>query len=162
MLLDVEMPRIDGMEVCRRFKTDSATRLIPIVMITGLSATEDRIRAINAGADDFLTKPFVIPELEARVRSLTRLKRYTDGLDYAESVILSLALTIEARDPNTHGHCQRLARYAAALGTRLGLDLDQQVALNRGAFLHNVGKVAISDSILLKPDRLTPAEYALM
>lgn len=162
VLLDVEMPKIDGLEVCRRLKRDSATRLIPVVMITGLSATEDRIRAIDAGADDFLTKPFIVPELEARVRSLTLLKRHTDELDCAESVILSLALTIEARDPNTQGHCQRLARYATALGARMGLDADAQVALHRGAFLHDVGKVGIPDSILLKPGRLTPQEYALM
>ena len=162
ILLDVEMPKLDGLEVCRRLKRDSSTRLIPVVMITGLTAVEDRIRGIDAGADDFLTKPFNVPELEARVRSLTRLKRYTDELDFAESVILSLALTIEARDPCTEGHCQRLAGYATALGARLELDDYQLVALRRGAFLHDVGKVGIPDAVLLKPGRLTPAEYALM
>lgn len=162
VLLDIEMPKLDGLEVCRRLKRDSATRLIPIVMITGLTAAEDRIRGIDAGADDFLTKPFNVPELEARVRSLARLKRYTDELDFAESVILSLALTIEARDPYTQGHCQRLARYAHALGNELGLDDEALVALRRGAFLHDVGKVGIPDAVLLKPGRLTPAEYALM
>ena len=162
ILLDVNMPKIDGLEVCRRLKRDSATRLIPIVIITGLSATEDRIRAIDAGADDVLCKPFNIPELEARVRSLARLKRYTDELDDAEAVILSLALTIEARDPYTRGHCQRLAKYGTALGARLALSAEQRVALRRGAFLHDIGKVGIPDSILLKPSRLTPSEYALM
>ena len=162
VLLDVNMPKIDGFEVCRRLKNDPATRLIPIVLITGLKAKEDRIRGIDAGADDFLTKPFNIPELEARVRSLTRLKRYTDELDSAESIILSLGLTIEARDPHTQGHCQRLAQYATALGTRLGLDDEQLVALHHGAFLHDVGKVGIPDAVLLKPGRLTPSEYALM
>ena len=162
ILLDIEMPKLDGLEVCRRLKRDHSTRLIPVVMITGLTAAEDRIRGIDAGADDFLTKPFNVPELEARVRSLTRLKRYTDELDFAESVILSLALTIEARDPCTEGHCQRLAGYATALGARLGLDDDQLVALRRGAFLHDVGKVGIPDAVLLKPSRLTPAEFTLM
>lgn len=123
---------------------------------------QDRIRGIEAGADDFLSKPPVIPELEARVRSLTRLKRYTDELDSAESVILSLGLTIEARDPYTKGHCQRLARYATALGRRLGLADDQVVALNRGGFLHDVGKIGIPDAVLLKAGRLTASEYALM
>ena len=88
-------------------------------MITTLTESEDRVRGIEAGADDFLSKPSVIAELEARVRSLTRLKLYTDELDSAESFILSLGLTIEARDPCTKGHCQRLAAYAMALGERL-------------------------------------------
>ena len=162
ILLDVNMPGIDGFEVCRRLKGDPKTRLIPIVLITGLTASEDRVRGIEAGADDFLAKPPVIAELEARVRSLTRLKRYTDELDSAESVILTLGLTIEARDPYTEGHCQRLAKYATALGTRLGLDDDQLVALHRGGYLHDVGKVGIPDAVLLKAGRLSPAEYALM
>src|SRR5262249_26772859 len=117
VLLDVEMPGIDGFEVCRQLKARLDTRLIPIILITALASTEDRICGIDAGADDFLTKPFVVAELEARVRSLTRLKRYTDELDSSESVILSLALTIEARDPYTGGHCERLAQYASALGS---------------------------------------------
>jgi putative two-component system response regulator len=162
VLLDVTMPGIDGIEVCRRLKGDPETRLIPVVLITALTASEDRIRGIEAGADDFLTKPPVMAELEARVRSLTRLKRYTDELDSAESVILSLGLTIEARDPYTEGHCQRLAMYSTALGARLGLADDQLVALNRGGFLHDVGKIGIPDAILLKAGRLSAAEYALM
>jgi putative two-component system response regulator len=162
VLLDVNMPGIDGFEVCRRLKADPATRLIPVVLITTLTESEDRIRGIEAGADDFLSKPPVIAELEARVRSLTRLKRYTDELDSAESVILSLGLTIEARDPYTKGHCQRLAAYATALGARLGLADDQLVALNRGGFLHDVGKIGIPDAVLLKAGRLTASEFALM
>jgi putative two-component system response regulator len=162
VLLDVNMPGVDGFEVCRRLKADAATRLIPVVLITTLTESEDRIRGIEAGADDFLSKPPVIAELEARVRSLTRLKRYTDELDSAESVILSLGLTIEARDPNTEGHCQRLAAYATALGSRLGLADDQLVALNRGGFLHDVGKIGIPDVVLLKAGRLTATEYELI
>ena len=162
VLLDVNMTGIDGFEVCRRIKSDAGTRLIPVILITGLNATADRVRGIEAGADDFLTKPPVIAELEARVRSLTRLKRYTDELETAESIILTLGLTIESRDPYTQGHCERVARYAAALGARLGLDDGQLVALHRGAFLHDVGKVGIPDAILLKPGSLTPSEQATM
>ena len=116
VLLDINMPRLDGFEVCERLKADPATRLIPVVLLTSLAAVEDRVRGIEAGADDFLTKPYVAVELEARVRSLTRLKRYTDELDSAASVILTLGLTIEARDPYTQGHCERLAGYATAFG----------------------------------------------
>jgi putative two-component system response regulator len=162
VLLDVNMPGLDGLEVCRRLKRDPKTRLIPIVLITTLMATDDRVRGIEAGADDFISKPPVFAELEARVRSLTRIKRYTDELDSAESVILGLGLTIEARDPYTQGHCQRIATYGAALGARLGLDDEQMLALHRGAFLHDVGKVGIPDAVLLKRGRLTPPEFALM
>jgi putative two-component system response regulator len=162
VLMDVNMPEVNGFDVCRQLKRDAATRLLPVILITGLSASEDRIRGIDAGADDFLSKPFSIDELRARVRSLTRLKRYTDELESAESIILSLALTIEARDPYTSGHCERLARYAVALGGHLGLDEEQRVALYRGGFLHDVGKVGVPDAVLLKPGALTADEMVLM
>jgi putative two-component system response regulator len=162
VLLDVNMPGIDGFEVCRRLKANRATRLIPVVLVTTLTASEDRIRGIEAGADDFVAKPPALAELEARVRSLLRLKTYTDELDSAEGVILSLGLTIEARDPHTNGHCQRLATYASALGSSLALDADRLVALSRGAVLHDIGKVGIPDAVLLKPGRLTSSEYELM
>ncbi len=162
VLLDVTMPKLDGFEVCRRLKRDPATRLMPVVLITSLHEREDKIQGINAGADDFLTKPVNAHELRARVRSLVRLKRYTDDLDSAESVILSLALTIEARDAYTEGHCQRLARYAVALGTHRDLDDESLAALHRGGFLHDVGKVSVPDAILLKPGPLTADEYEAM
>jgi putative two-component system response regulator len=159
VLLDVMMPGMDGLEVCRRLKADPVTRLIPVIMVTALRETEDRIRGIEAGADDFITKPFSTHELQARVRSLIRIKRYTDDLDSAESVIVSLAMTIEARDPETDGHCHRLAAYAAALGAHLGLSAEDVEALERGGFLHDVGKVGIPDAVLLKAGRLTRSEY---
>jgi putative two-component system response regulator len=162
VLMDVNMPVLNGFEACRQLKRETATRLLPVILLTGLAATEDRLRGIEAGADDFLSKPFAVDELRARVRSLTRLKRYTDELESAESVILSLALTIEARDPCTGGHCERLARYAVALGAQLGLDEEQQIALHRGGFLHDVGKVGIPDAVLLKAGALTEAEALLM
>jgi putative two-component system response regulator len=162
VLLDVDMPALTGIEVCKRLKADMATRLLPVVLITGLTSTADRVQGIEAGADDFLTKPFIIAELEARVRSLIRLKRYTDDLDSAESVIVSLALTIEARDPYTRGHCERLAHYASEFGEFLGLDEGSRIALYRGGFLHDIGKVGIPDAVLLKAGPLTPSEYALM
>jgi putative two-component system response regulator len=101
ILLDILMPGIDGFEVCRRIKATPETRLTPVVLITGLSETEDRIKGINAGADDFLSKPIDLNELLARTRSLLRLKQYTDELENAESVLFSLARSIEARDPYT-------------------------------------------------------------
>jgi putative two-component system response regulator len=162
VLMDVMMPGVDGFEACRALKQDPRTRLVPVVLVTALHETEDRIRGIDAGADDFLSKPFNAHELRARVRSLIRIKRYTDDLDTAESVILSLALTIEARDRCTEGHCQRLARYASTLGRNLGLSDEEVAALERGGFLHDIGKVGIPDALLLKPGRLTPGEYEQM
>jgi putative two-component system response regulator len=148
--------------VCRRIKNDPATRLIPVVLITGLSDRRSRIEGIDAGADDFVNKPFDAEELRARIRSLVRLKQFTDDLDSAESVILSLALTVEARDACTSGHCQRLARYATLLGAALKLGDEEMAALHRGGYLHDVGKIGIPDAVLLKPHKLTPVEYALM
>ena len=159
VLMDIRMPGRDGIEVCRQLKHDSATRLMPIVLMTGFSSAEDRIGAIEAGADDFLAKPVDVAELRARVKSLVRLKRYTDDLDSAESVIMSLARTIEARDPNTEGHCERLARFAVTLGARLGLAEDDLAALHRGGHLHDIGKVAVPDAVLRKPGPLTDEEY---
>jgi putative two-component system response regulator len=159
VLMDVRMPKLTGFEVCDRIKQNKATRLTPVVLITALAESQDRIQGINAGADDFLTKPLNQHELRARVRSLVRLKRYTDDLDSAESVILSLALVIEARDAYTDGHCQRLAAYATALGTALGLTDEEQAALYRGGYLHDVGKIGIPDAVLLKTGKLTSEEY---
>lgn len=159
VLMDVLMPKLSGYEVCERIKRDPTTRLTPVVLITALHERERKIQGINAGADDFLTKPVDPHELKARVRSLVRLKRYTDDLDSAESVIMSLALVIEARDAYTEGHCQRLAAYATALGTALHLSEEELAALFRGGYLHDVGKVGIPDALLLKPDRLNDMEY---
>lgn len=162
VLMDVMMPEVDGFTACRTLKAHAATRLVPVVLLTGLHDTDSRVRGLDAGADDFLTKPFNLQELCARVRSLVRLKRYTDDLDSAEAAFVSLALAIEARDPYTNGHCQRLAKYSALLGQAVGLSEDDQVVLARGAYLHDIGKVGIADSVLLKPARLTPFEYARM
>jgi putative two-component system response regulator len=162
VLLDVMMPAMNGFDVCRRLKNERETRLTPVVLVTALQQTRDKIEGIEAGADDFLTKPVNPHELRARVRSLLRIKRYTDDLESAESVILSLALTIEARDAYTDGHCHRLAAYASALGRAIGLGEDDIGALERGGFLHDVGKVGVPDALLLKPGPLTPDEYEII
>jgi len=162
VLSDVMMPVLNGFDLCRRLKSDRSTRLIPVVLITALGEQEIRIEGINAGADDFLTKPIDVHELRARVRSLVSLKRFTDDLDSAESVILSLALTVEARDAYTSGHCERMAACASAFGIHLELSDEDVAALRRGGYLHDVGKVGVPDAILLKPGPLTPDEFAVM
>ena len=162
ILADVVMPGRDGFAVCRAVKANPDTRLTPVVLVTALTDTEQKIQGLDAGADDFLTKPVNAPELRARVRSLMRIKRYTDDLESAESVIMSLALTIEARDATTDGHCQRLASHAVALGRAMGLGADDLDALERGGYLHDVGKVGVPDAVLLKPGPLTDDEYRVM
>jgi len=162
ILLDVIMPGKTGYELCRELKDDAATRLIPIVMITGLNAHEDRIKAIESGADDFLTKPLSPEELFARVKSLLKLKEFTDELETAESVICSLGLSVESRDPYTEGHCERLAQNATELGRYLGLDDESLVALRRGGYLHDLGKISVPDEILKKGSNLTPQEWVIM
>jgi putative two-component system response regulator len=162
IISDIDMPNVDGLELCRRVKENPLTRLVPFILITGLADRTNRIAGIEAGADDFLGKPFDGQELKARVRSLLRLKRYTDELDSAESVILSLALTVEARDPYTRGHCQRLAAYAALIGERIGASDEQLSALYRGGYLHDVGKIGIPDAVLFKPTGLTADEYEVL
>jgi response regulator RpfG family c-di-GMP phosphodiesterase len=115
-LLDVVMPRPTGFEICQAMKSKPETRLIPVILLTSLNSDADRIHGILCGADDFLNKPVNKHELLARVHSLLRLKQFTDELDNAETVLFSLALTIEAKDPHTEGHCDRLSKYSVALG----------------------------------------------
>src|ERR1700730_15548614 len=138
ILLDILMPGMNGFEVCRRIKATPETRLTPVVLITGLSATEDRIEGINAGADDFLSKPIDINELLARARSLLRLKQYTDELENTENVLFSLAYSIEARDPYTRGHCERLSEMSAQLGKNVGLPEEYIKALRRAGVVHDI------------------------
>ena len=162
VLLDVMMPHLNGFEVCQKIKSNAETYLIPVVLITALSDKQDRIEGIKAGADDFLTRPVDRAELLARVRSLLKLKHRTDELERAESVLFTLAQSIEGKDPYTHGHCERLSNYSARLGEHLELAKDQIVALRRAGIVHDVGKVAVPDAILLKPGKLTELEWELM
>lgn len=162
ILLDIVMPGMDGFEVCRHIKATPETRLTPVVLITGLSATVDRIKGINAGADDFLSKPIDFNELLARCRSLLRLKQITDELENAESVLFSLAYSIEARDPYTRGHCERLASMSARLGEKVGLPDEYIKALRRAGIVHDIGKVVVPDAILLKPGPLLECEAEVM
>jgi len=162
VILDVMMPRLSGFEVCEKIKASPATDLIPVILITALSDKQDRIEGIRAGADDFLTRPVDRTELLARVRSLLKLKQRTDELECAESVLFTLARSIEGKDPYTHGHCERLAEYSASLGEHLQLPEDQITALRRAGVVHDIGKIAVPDAIILKPTSLSPEEWKLM
>jgi putative two-component system response regulator len=162
VLMDVVMPGRSGFSVCREIKARAETRLIPVVLITGLTSSEDRVEGIECGADDFINKPLHRDELLARVRSLVRLKRFTDELESAENVLFTLARSIEAKDPYTVGHCDRLSRTSVALAERLGLSEDKCIALRRAGIVHDIGKVAVPEHILLKPGPLNEAERAII
>lgn len=161
-LLDVMMPHRTGFAVCRAVKANPETRLIPVVLVTQLDNRDDRIQGIESGADDFLNKPVNKEELLARVRSLLKLKEFTDELEHAGTVLFSLALSIEAKDPYTEGHCERLSQYSVALARRLGRPEEQQIALRRGGIVHDIGKVAVPENILQKPGPLTAEERKIM
>src|SRR5215467_9867354 len=162
ILSDVIMPGKSGYELCREVKENPATRLVPFILITGLSEREDRVRGIEAGADDFLSKPIFPEELFARVKSLIKLKEFTDELESAETVLCTLGLSVESRDPYTEGHCERLAENASNLGRHLLLDEDDIIALRRGGYLHDLGKISVPDEILKKGADLTPEEWIIM
>src|SRR2546427_13260606 len=162
VLLDVMMPQLTGFATCEKIKANPDTYLIPVILITALSDKQDRIEGIRSGADDFLTRPVDRTELLARVRSLLRLKLRTDELERAESVLFTLARSIEGKDPYTQGHCERLSEYASLLGQHLGFPPDQVTALHRAGIVHDIGKVAVPDAILLKPGRLTEDEWQVM
>jgi putative two-component system response regulator len=162
VLMDVMMPTLSGFEVCEKIKANPETYLIPVILITALSDRQDRLEGIKAGADDFLSRPIDRIELLARVDSLLKLKYRTDELERAESVLFTLARSIEGKDPYTHGHCERLSDYSTRLGEHLGLSEEQLVALRRAGTVHDIGKIAVPDAILLKPSRLTEDEWKLV
>jgi putative two-component system response regulator len=159
ILLDVTMPDMDGFEVCRALKADEQTALIPITILTVLDDLEHRRKGIEAGADDFLTKPFDELLLRARIKSQLRTKRLTDQLERTESVIFALALAVEAKDLYTEGHIRRLAYYSEQLALAAGLPPEEARIVRYGGFLHDIGKIGVDDSILRKPEPLTSSEY---
>jgi cyclic di-GMP phosphodiesterase len=161
-LLDVMMPGKSGFSACLAIKSRPETRLTPVVLVTGLTSTDERIQGIMCGADDFLCKPVNKHELLARVNSLLRLKEFTDELENAETVLFSLALSIEAKDRYTEGHCDRLSKYSVAMAERLGLADDLRVALRRAGVVHDIGKIGVPEHILTKPGPLTDEEWKIM
>jgi putative two-component system response regulator len=158
VLTDVHLGALSGIELCARLKGDPRYELMPVVILTAVGDLEARVAGLAAGADDFFTKPVEFVELRTRLTALLRVKMLLSQLDRAEAVITTLALTIEARDPYTLGHCDRLSRYAVAVGLALGLDQEMVRALRLGGYLHDLGKIAVPDGILLKPGPLDPVE----
>ena len=161
ILLDVDMPRLDGIAVCQRVKAHPIRRLIPIVILTASNDKSTRLRGIEAGADDYLSKPFDQAELRVRTQVLLRERELNKRLDATEGVLYALARAVEARDRYTIHHAERVGRYAQEIGSVLGRD-DEDATLYEGGVLHDLGKIAIPDAILLKPGPLTDDEFAIM
>ena len=162
VLLDVMMPGIDGFEVCRHIKQHENSRMIPVIFVTALDDREAKIRGIEAGADDFITKPPNKLELMARTKTLINLKRVNNNLTSVENVLFSLANSVEAKGVNTQGHIERVANMAVMLGERLDLSQKEIKALRFGGMLHDIGKIGIPEQVLNKPGPLSPEESALM
>jgi putative two-component system response regulator len=158
VLTDVHLGAMSGIELCARLKADPRYELMPVIILTAVGDLQARVAGLAAGADAFFTKPVEFVELRTRLAALLRVKTLLDQLERAEAVITTLALTIEARDPYTLGHCDRLSRYAVAVGDALGLDPEMKRALRLGGYLHDLGKIAVPDGILLKPGPLDPVE----
>ena len=159
IIADNFMPGLSGKDLCRRIKENPSTRLIPVIIITGYSSSAEKISSIEAGADDFVSKPYKAIELITRVRSLLHAKSLNDQLDSAESVIFALAQAIEAKDNCTQGHTERVSRLALLMGHQLALSEEEQKALYKGGILHDIGKIAVPDAILNKPERLNESEF---
>lgn len=162
ILLDKRMPVMDGDELCRRIREIPKLQLLPIVMVTGTNSMEELARSFAAGANDFVRKPYSPLELTTRLNAAVRTKRLTDQLDSAESLLFALARMVEAKDQTTGDHCTRLSHISVVFGKELGLSEEELNALRRGGVLHDIGKLGIPDSILLKQASLNDAEWVIM
>jgi putative two-component system response regulator len=162
VVVDLMMPEMSGPDFCRKLKADRSTQLIPVLMTTSVQDVESEIAGIDSGADEFLVKPFQPAIVRTHVRAMLRNKALFDSLDEAQTILFALAKAVEARDNNTGMHCERLAAYSVRLGQALGLSKQDQLALYRGGYLHDIGKVGIPDSILFKRGLLTEAEWQQM
>ncbi len=162
VVVDLVMPEMSGPEFCHLLKSDRRTQLIPILMTTSVQGTENEVAGIESGADEFLIKPLQPAVARTRIRAMLRNKALVDSLEEAETILFALAQSVEHRDKYTGMHCQRLTTYSLALGQALGLPRQEQLALYRGSYLHDIGKIGIPDGILFKRGLLTDEEWQTM
>lgn len=176
ILLDLMMPDLDGFEVCRRVRSMPSLSEVPIVMITAVDQRDAKLRGLDAGVDDFLTKPFDTLEIQIKVRNILKLNRFRNLIDQRnnlirvnEELVQTYDKTIEGwsraldlRDQETEGHTIRVAENSVAFARLVGLPDNELIHFRRGALLHDIGKLGIPDSILLKPGKLTDDEWIIM
>lgn len=162
IVMDMSLIDMPAVECCRRIRANSGSELTPILMLTTTMADEIAAAGLRSGADDFLEKPFQPEAVRARVRSLLRFKSTVDSLEESETILLALARAVEQRDHATAGHCERLALFSVALGMAMNLSRQQLLALHRGGYLHDLGKIAMPDAVLFKAGPLTENEWQIM
>jgi putative two-component system response regulator len=162
VVVDLVMPGMSGPEFCHLLKSERRTQLIPILMTTSVQGTENEVAGIESGADEFLIKPLQPAVARTRIRAMLRNKALTDSLEEAETILFALAQSVEHRDKYTGMHCERLTTYTLALGNALGLQRQERLALYRGSYLHDIGKIGIPDGILFKRGLLTDEEWQTM
>lgn len=161
MILDGRLSGRSGFDICGELKTEEQFQLTPIILMMDSEATEDKLRALDCGADDILRKPINRGELTFRMRSLMRLQRFNHELIGAESVAMALARAVAAKDGYSHSHVELVAGLAVELASALGMDPAEQKLIRCGAILHNVGKISIPDAVLEKTGALSPREMAM-
>jgi putative two-component system response regulator len=181
IFLDISMPVMDGLEACRRLKSDPATKRIPVVMFTSLTDRESRLMALKAGADDFLSKPIDGTELIVRVANLLKVKRYQDFLEEHSRILEAtvadrtrqlrealletvqrLTLAAEFRDEDTYVHVKRISYFTEVLVKAFGISAEEADIMFYASPMHDIGKVGIPDAILLKPAALDDDERELI
>src|SRR5260221_1870890 len=162
ILLDIGLPKMDGLEVTRRLRVDRRARTVPIILLTGRSGVDEMVLGLDAGADDFVSKPFQRPELLARIRSAIRMREAILGMETAQAVVAALANAVEAKDESTERHCQRMAGLAARVGERVGMTDAELEGLAYGALLHDVGKIGVPEAILATAGPLSPEEWTVL
>jgi putative two-component system response regulator len=162
VMVDLVMPEMSGIDFCQMLKSDRRTQLIPILMATSVQGIETEVAGLESGADEFLIKPLRPTLVRTRIRTMLRNKALIDSLDEAETILFALAQSVEHRDRYTGMHCERLAAYGIAIAQALGLSKQDQLALFRGGYLHDIGKISIPDSILFKRGLLTEEEWQIM
>ncbi len=162
VICDMFLPEQSGMEFCRTLKADRATQLLPVLMLTSVHGSEHEVEGLTSGADEYLLQPAHPSVLKARVLSMLRHKAALDSLDEVESILFTLAQAVEERDKCTSDHCRRLSYFSVELGIRLGLGRNELLALHRGGYLHDIGKIGIPDCILNKAGTLNEEEWHVM
>lgn len=162
VLLDLNLPGMDGFELCRRLRADPATATLPVIVLSAHGSTGDMVSALDAGADDFISKPFQQAELLARLRSAIRLRRAMTSLERATQIVAALANAVEAKDASLLHHCRWLAYHAARVGAEVGLRGEELEAVAYGALLHDVGKIGVPGYLLRKEGPLSEDEWELM
>jgi len=162
ILTDIQMPRVSGIELTRRLRSDGSMATVPIILVSGLHETTDKVAGLDAGATDFVTKPFDRAELWARVRAALRTRAAFQRLESVQSILAALANAVEAKDPSTQHHCNRMAALALGLARSSGIGADALEAVGYGAVLHDVGKIGVPEHVLLKPGPLDEEDWAHM